>query len=90
MTTSTAGTKRPKPGTPNNIYVGQTFRTLQLKAGPRPFAVVVVDVENDRASGWLMLDPQADRDDPLLKEAGIQAADRQKPCYITVRTDQLK
>lgn len=73
-----------------DVYVGQTFRMLRLTAGVRPFAVVVVHTDAGRASGWLMVDPQADAEDPLLKELGVQAADRKKPCYITVPTDWLK
>lgn len=94
MTTSTAAGRKAAPAAPRakpaEVYVGQTFRRLQLQAGLRPFAVVSVDTDADRASGWLMVDPRADAEDPLLKEAGIQAADRQKPCYITVPTDWLK
>lgn len=95
MTTSTAGTKpgtpAPRaPARPNTVYVGQTFRTLHLAGGPRPFAVVCVDPDADRASGWLMVNPEQDGEDPYLRELGIQAADRRKPCYITVPTDRLK
>lgn len=93
MTMSTAGTKsRPTSRRPSDsqILVGQTFRKLQLTAGLRPFAVVAVDVERDTVSGWLLLDPTADSEDPFLKEQGIQAADRKRPCYITVPTDMLK
>lgn len=92
MTTSTRGTKpalRPRAAD-SQVYVGQTFRRLQLAAGVRPFAVVSVDTDADRASGWLMVDPDADGSDPLLKELGVQAQDRRKPCYITVPTDWLK
>jgi hypothetical protein len=92
MTTSTAGTKaRGTPRAPaNTVYPGQTFRRLQLTAGMRPFAVVAVDTATDRASGWVMVDPHQDGEDPLLKAQGIQAADRKRPCYITVPTDWLK
>lgn len=72
------------------VFTGQTFRRLRLTAGDRPFAVVVVDTETDRASGWLMVDPAADAEDPFLKECGVQAADRKKPCYITVPTDLVR
>jgi hypothetical protein len=72
------------------VYVGQTFRTIRLDAGVRPFVVVCVDTITDRASGWLFIDPQADANDPLLREQGIQAAARRQPCYITVATDQVK
>lgn len=93
MTTSTAGTRGkpvPRPARPADVYVGQTLRTLQLTGGPRPFAVVVVHTDIDRASGWLFPDPGVDGADPYLKELGIQAADRLKPCYITVPTSRLK
>lgn len=92
MTTSTAGTKKPQRArpTPGTVLVGQTFRKLKLTAGWRPFAVVAVDTDNDRASGWVMVDPSQDAEDPLLKTQGIQAADRKRPCYITVPTDWLK
>jgi hypothetical protein len=72
------------------VYVGQTFRKLRLSAGERPFAVVFVDVSLDRASGWLFPDPAVDGDDTLLKELGVQAPDRRKPCYITVPTNWLR
>lgn len=90
MTTSTAGTKaRPsKPG--SGVFVGQTFRKLRLAGGERPFAVVVVYPETDKAAGWLFPDPAVDGNDPFLKECGIQAADRLKPCYITVPTDLVR
>lgn len=91
--TSTRGTSAARAGReprPADVYVGQTFRTLQLQAGPRPFAVVVVHTDVDRVSGWLMPDPRTDGADPLLKELGIQAADRLRPCYITVPVDLLK
>lgn len=102
MTMSSAGTNAEKrtaqrpPRAPSKaassaqVYVGQTFRKLRLAAGERPFAVVAVDPERDTASGWLMVDPQQDAEDPLLKELGVQAADRKKPCYITVPTDRVK
>lgn len=92
---STAGAKsrtqtpRPRHST-DSAYVGQTFRKIQLTAGWRPFAVVSVDTAACWASGWVMVDPQADGEDPLLKQQGIQAADRKRPCYITVPTDMLK
>lgn len=91
-TTNTAGTKRPAPRTPkpSQVYTGQTFRKLRLIAGERPFAVVSVDTDADTASGWVFPDPRLDAEDPLLREAGVQAADRRKPCYITVPTDWLK
>lgn len=95
-TTSTAGTKsvpkaRPtKPGTPFAVVIPQTLLKLKLTNGVRPFAVVTVDTNADRASGWVMVDPHADSEDPLLKAQGIQAADRKRPCYITVPTDWLK
>jgi len=72
------------------VLVGQTFRKILLQAGWRPFAVVSVDTDRDLASGWLFPDPDADMADPLLKQLGIQAADRRRACYITVRTDLLK
>jgi len=72
------------------VFVGQTFRKFRLLAGDRPFAVVSVDVAADQASGWLMVDPTQDAEDPFLKQVGIQAADRKRPCYITVPTDRLK
>lgn len=94
MTTSTAGTKgkaRPAPrARVGEVYVGQTFRKLRLAAGERPFAVVTVDTEKDTASGWLLVDPLADAEDPLLKQLGIQSADRRKPCYITVSTNLVR
>lgn len=91
MTTSTAGTRgKPREVRPGDAYVGQTFRTIQLQAGPRPFAVVVAHTENETASGWLFPDPTQDGADPLLKECGVQAADRLRPCYITVPVSLLK
>lgn len=95
MTTSTQPGRtaaRPRPSRPGSgVLVGErTFRQLKLQAGLRPFAVVAVDPERDRASGWLMPDPAADAEDPLLKELGVQAQDRRKPCYITVPTDWLR
>lgn len=91
MTTSTAGTKTPPKARPGaQVYVGQTLRKIRLTAGERPFAVVSVDPEADTASGWLMVDPVADAEDGLLKALGVQAADRRRPCYITVRTDLVK
>jgi hypothetical protein len=72
------------------VYVGQTLRKIRLAAGERPFAVVCVDLTADRASGWLFVDPVADENDPLLRELGVQAADRRKPCYITVPTDMIR
>jgi hypothetical protein len=98
MTTSTAGTKaqpvrkpvQRTPPSPGTVFVGQTLRKIRLAAGERPFAVVSVDTEADRASGWLFVHPDQDADDPLLKELGVQAADRRKPCYITVSTNLVK
>ena len=94
MTMSTAGTKagRPVPRAPatNQVFVGQTLRKVRLVAGERPFAVVSVDTEADRASGWLFIDPVADANDPLLRELGVQAQDRRHPCYITVSTNLVK
>ena len=95
MTMSTATTKTPAKAVPkaranNQVYVGQTLRKIRLTAGERPFAVVSVDPDADTASGWLMVDPQADAEDGLLKSLGIQAADRRRPCYITVGTDLVK
>lgn len=89
-TTNTAGTKGTKARGGAQLLVGQTFRKLKLTAGERPFAVVSVDTEADTASGWLMLDPVADGQDQLLKELGVQSADRLRPCYITVRTDLVR
>ena len=89
---STAGTKGKATKAPRGteVLVGQTFRKLKLEAGWRPFAVVRVDVERDRASGWLFVDPDLDANDLLLREQGIQAAARRQPCYITVPTDLVK
>lgn len=91
-TQPTKGTPRPRPSRPGSgVLVGErTFRQLKLSAGLRPFAVVTVDTDKDRASGWLMPDPTVDGEDPLLKELGVQAQDRRKPCYITVPTDWLR
>lgn len=95
MTTSTAGTK-PRPAgratasSDARVYVSQTLRKIRLAAGERPFAVVSVDTAADTASGWLFVDPAADADDPLLKSQGLQAADRRRPCYITVSTNLVK
>lgn len=93
---STAGTsaKQPPRARPSarseDVYVGQTLRTLPLTAGPRPFAVVVAHTDTETASGWLFPDPVQDGADPLLKELGVQSQDRLKPCYITVPVKRLK
>jgi len=89
MTTSTAGT-RQKTRAGSGVLVGQTFRQLRLEAGLRPFAVVVVDTDKDLASGWLFPDPWQDGNDPILRDLGVQAADRRRPCYITVPTDLVR
>lgn len=92
-TMSTASTKRPaakKAGGSPPVYVGQTFRKVRLSAGERPFVVVSVDTDRDTASGWLFPDPSQDGEDLLLKELGIQSADRKRACYITVATDLVK
>ena len=92
MTMSTATTKRPAPKAtkPGEVFVGQTLRKIRLAAGERPFAVVSVDTATDRASGWLFVNPQEDGNDPLLKELGVQADARLKPCYITVSTNLIR
>lgn len=90
MTTNTAGTKKPAAKHPNTILVGQTFRKVALESGMRPFAVVEANVDDDTASGWLFPDPKLDGNDPLLRALGIQAEDRRRPCYITVRTHLVK
>ena len=93
MTTSIRGTKvtaRPETAARADILLEPTLRKIQLDHGLRPFAVVSVDPDRDRASGWLSVDPIADSADSLLKSLGVQAADRQKPCYITVPTDLVK
>ena len=89
-TTNTAGTKGKSPNRPGGVLIGQTFRMLRLEAGLRPFAVVSVDTDNDRASGWVFPDPWQDGNDPILRDLGVQAADRRRPCYITVPTDSLR
>lgn len=60
---------------------------LQLTAGARPF--LLTRRTSTQAWGWVFPDPQEDSADPLLKDLGIQAVQRQTPCYVCVPVDRL-
>ena len=64
------------------------WKLYDLAAGPRPFLVVNSDPVT--TSGWLFLDPDLDGPDPVLREAGLTAQQRQQPCYLHVPTALLR
>lgn len=78
------GTGEPTtPATPQLWYA-------RLAGGLRPFLAFHRDAAPDRGWwGWIFPDPHVDGGDLLLREAGIPAADRWRPCYLLVPLDRL-